>query len=301
MTFEEALTRNHVRYKRSGAELQICCLFCHEHGETVDTRFRLWINTGTGAGICYNCRWRSRHAIAAVLRRLKVVDTVQETLTGEEVVKEPVVLPKDFTLLRNSDDIDCSAIRYLTKRGVTADQIKRKRIGISYTGKLAYRIVFPVFAQGKLVGYTARAFLSDKPPKYLHSTGSKYLYNFDPKRTTAVLSEGVFKALRLEQAVTGATSAALLGHSLTPIQMEQLRDSAVEEIILYPDPDGAGRMGMFGIGEELITTLKRKVKIVWPVAFPADDLILTIDNLSALVSTALDMTWRTQRLLETEE
>lgn len=299
MTFEEVLTRHHIRYKTSSKpqEIRICCLFCPEQGQSVDTRFRLWINTGSGAGICYNCRWKSRHAIAYVLRRIKAPDVVEgssgQTVTAKE---EPVKLPDGFQLLRNADrddDLEREALQYLLHRGVTREQVASKRIGITFAGRYAYRIVFPLHVVTDLVGFTARVYIGDREPKYLHSSGPKYLYNFDPTQTTAVLSEGVFKALRLEHAVAGlpVTSAALLGHSVTPTQLDQLSNSAVREIILYPDPDSVGCAGMASVIDELRDRNSDwKIRIVWPVTRPADDTGLSIGYLRHLVDDARECT-----------
>jgi DNA primase len=96
------------------------------------------------------------------------------------------------------------------------------------------------------------------------------MYNLLPKnghKSPLNLSEGVFKALALEKTL-GGYSAALLGHDITDAQVEQIVEQGHKEVVLWPDPDKVGVLGMVGVAEKLIQE-KIRTKIVYP--FPSAD------------------------------
>lgn len=220
-----------------------------------------------------HCDWKSRRAAIPVLRRLSIAATDIDTgdavpsSCAEDVVVE---LPTDLTLLDCPvDDLDIAARDYIVARGVSPQQLRLMHIGVSYSGRYAYRVVFPVMVQGGLRGIVARDFTGTQEPKYLNSRGPKFLYGFDPEYETCVLSEGAIKSLRIRRAVSGCASAALLGHDLTDVQLDQLRDSHVRRVVLYPDPDVPGVRGIVSVAEKLVDT--GLYVLVAPAVVPADE------------------------------
>ena len=288
MNFAQALIYKGVKFKESGdGRTHIHCPFCIDRGKGEDTGFRLCVHAIQGWGRCLRCDWKHRYAILPVLKQLGMMD--DEVEIGASALPpaeppEPLRLPRDFIRLTSPvDDLDDRALRYVLKRGITHDQVRRHKIGVSYFGRYAYRIIFPLYVDGKLRGINARDFTGLKEPKYLLSRGEKYLYNFNPKAETVILSEGVIKALRIEQ-VTHACSASLLGHNLTDTQFRQLKESACRHTIIYPDPlyfasthdtsrisEVASRKGVMEIADRLTEDWTGKVSIVHPVKQPADD------------------------------
>ncbi len=273
MTFQDALARRGIRYRTSPgdrAKTHLCCPFCARRGKGGDSGFRLCVHAVQGWGRCVHCDWKSRSAVKAVLRELSITDSVDFAGSAPEEELPPVELPEDFQLLSDPhDELDREALRYLIDRGVTPAQIREKRIGVSYVGRYAYRIIFPVYVDGDLKGINARDFTGTSERKYLTNAGEKYLWGFDPRAETVVLAEGVFKALRLETA-TRISSAALLGHDLPERQREQIGRSALRRAILYPDPDLVGRRGFVKIADAL-SEIGIGVSVAWPVSVPADD------------------------------
>jgi len=301
MTFQEALLRRGIRFRSSSGDRQkthLNCPFCSQRGKAPDTQFHLCVHSRQGWGRCVYCNWKHRYAILPVLKALGVPDTV----TGAELdtlaeKQEVVTLPKDFIpLTRVYDELDLQARNYVLKRGITAEQIKNGRIGVSYSGRYAYRILFPVYVDSELKAINARDFTGTQKPKYLLSRGDKYLYRFDPKQETIVFSEGVIKALRIEQ-VTSFGSSALLGHDLTDPQLEQLQNSACKHAILFPDPDAVGRQGVAKIAEKLREQWGKKISIVTKAETPADE--LPLENLRETIkSNCREYDWvLRQRLL----
>jgi hypothetical protein len=256
------------------------------------------VHTTQQWGRCFNgkCNWKHRYAIVPVLKQLGISAEV----TGVEKAPdsgnfERVEFPKDFQVLtRVYDDLDCQAKKYILDRGITEEQIRENRIGVSYGGRYAYRILFPVFVDKELKAINARTF-TDSTPKYLNSRGEKYLFRFDPKQEVTILSEGAIKALRIAQ-VTDSGSASLLGHDLTDIQLQQISESSCKHLVLYPDPDSVGRKGTVHVAEKLVERWKNPVSIVWPVRLPADE--APLEELQALITNNLvPYTWGTRARL----
>ena len=307
MTFRDILQRNRIPYRQSPShtdEITLHCPFCSS--QSSDRRFLLGVNTRSGAGHCWNasCGWKSRHAVMLLLRHFRISDRAEAGVDEipDTPSLEPVTLPEDFMPLRRAeDDLDRMALNYLRRRGILPAQIASKNIGVSYTGRYAYRIVFPVICNKALKAIVARDFTGAQKPKYLGSLGEKFLFNFDSRARTCVLSEGAFKALRIEQVVgPDVSSAALLGHDLTPQQLEQIQNSACQKVILYPDPDSVGRKGVVTIGDHLMEEWKKQVFLVWPVLLPADEAPLA-DIQTALRSGMNKFSWGSrQRLLVAE-
>ncbi len=290
MTLRQALLRRGVRHRASpDGRLHLNCCFCG------DAKLKLCVHTKLGWGRCMKCGWKRRHAVAAVLERLGITEQIEGNAARVEEIEKvpPPELPKDFTVLTHVwDDLDFQARAYLIKRGVTHAQIRDNRIGISYAGRYAYRIIFPVWRGDELKGINARAFMNNKEPKYLNSPGEKWLYNFNPLKKTTVLSEGVFKCLRIAQAC-GHGSAALLGHDLTDVQLGQIVGSKCERIILYPDADAVGKRGVVKIADKLSEGWKGEVLLAHPVTTPADDAPLA--DVKGLLLDPLPYSWSTRQ------
>ncbi len=275
MTLQDALDKRGIRYRQSGDKIHLNCPWCPSRGKSPDTRMRLCVHAKDGWGRCMSCDWSRKTAVNAVLKQLGIVELVAGFSRADKPEAFHISLPGDFTplWLPTTDAFDLQAQEYLRTRGITREQIRKYRLGTSYTDTYAYRILFPVYADHELKCINARDFTGRRKPKYLLSKGDKYLAFFDPEATCCVLSEGVIKALRIAQ-TTSDCSAALLGHDLTDIQLKQIQDSQCRAIILYPDTDAVGRKGFLKIADKLCENWKGEVAIVWPVTGAADDLPL---------------------------
>jgi DNA primase catalytic core, N-terminal domain len=279
MTFLEVLNRRGISYKIHGPnsdKVSFNCLFCVQRGKRVDTNKLLCVHLKQGWSKCVHCDWSRRYGIKAILHELDVSYEVDESVVITEKRIEPVTLPKDFQLLTKTyDELDRNARRYLIKRGVTPQQIRDNRIGVSFNGKFRYRIIFPIYEGKQLRAINARDFTDTQKPKYLNSKGDKYLFHFDPEAETVILSEGVIKCLRIAQ-VTDFCSTALLGHDLTDTQFSQIKRSKCKHVIIYPDPDTAGFKGAVKIADLLSSQWlngfdTRSVSLVQSVSKPADE------------------------------
>lgn len=91
---------------------------------------------------------------------------------------------------------------YFIKRGVTEELINKYRLCIAdmEDGK---RAILPVWANGEVVFYTARALMKGQEPKYKNARGAAPLFNIEYIKTAAkgetiVITEGIFDALSVE-------------------------------------------------------------------------------------------------------
>ncbi len=296
-SLQDVLSHRGIRFRVSqDGRVHLNCPFCIERGKETDTKQRLCIHSREYWGKCVRCDWKARRAVTLVLSRLGITDAVNGFSLPDVKTAELVKLPDDFQVLTKTyDELDRQALDYLLKRGITREQIEANKIGVSYSGRYAYRILFPVFIKKRLVSINARQFMSDKEPKYLNSRGEKYLYDFDPSSATTILSEGVFKALRIDR-VTSESSAALLGHSLSETQFKQILDSKCNHLIFYPDLDYAGRLGFVKMANQLTDSpWQGHISIIWPVTQPADE--APLEDLRTLLKTPVPYSWKISQTL----
>lgn len=267
MDFVTALSSRGIEFHPNTAkknEIMICCPFCPDRGQSVDTRFRLGVNVATGWAHCFNCDWRSRDSLVEIGVKLilaGVETAVVEEL--EEALPEPVVLPEDFWPLWKADDdpLFRRVHKYITGRGITAEELKSHRVGFTLTGRMAYRVLFPLHYKKQLLMLIGRDFTGKLKPKYLNSVGPKAVYNLpELKVRRLILSEGVIKCLKLQRACK-FYSASLLGHSMSPYQYDFIKK--VDTFYLWPDPDSVGLGGFINIAEVL--TENHNVCLPWPL------------------------------------
>lgn len=257
-------------------EIKICCPFCPIRGETVDTRFRLGINVVTGEGHCFNCGWAARKgADRKVFGSLATAGQQAVWSSSEEnepTTDKPTLPPEFIPFVKNpfwkrrvlpKDDAEAAALAYLLGRGVTKQQIWDNYIGYALTGKHGYRVIFPVYAYKHLAGFVARDFSGQQKMRYLNSTGEKALYNLPGSHKsyrseeTVVLSEGIFKSLSIKRALQPVLgecwySLALLGHSITPLQLELLQQLKPQRVVVWPDPNRVGILGALDVCDALV-------------------------------------------------
>jgi DNA primase len=117
-------------------------------------------------------------------------------------------------------------VDYLQKRRFGQEAWERYEISFCLADcehpTISNRIVYPIFQDGALAGWQARAIYPNIEPKYFTSTGmqkSKLLYNLDRARSQPflILVEGVTDVWRI-----GDHAVALLGHDLSPTQKNLL-------------------------------------------------------------------------------
>jgi hypothetical protein len=212
----------------------------------------------------------------------------------EETKVRAPELPEYYTLLdgvNKNDDLLWEAKRYLLDRGVTRKQIRKYYLGASLSGWLAYRIIIPVIFKGEFLGVVARDWTGTGEPKYLNSTGMKSIWGL--KRATqyqqVILAEGCFKSMAIKLHLR-RPSAAILGSSITDGIIDQLRTAGHRDLVLWPDPDKAGIIGMLKIAGRLAEA-RFQVSVPYPLP-PAQADEMTARQLEATARDIQPLTWR---------
>lgn len=293
-------------------EIMLCCPFCSERGLSDDRSFHLGINVENGKSHCFRCGWSARDALWAARQlsrafnvpfRLRYVlksehenvsGTVNESAYYEKVSARenarPLGLPREYEAFNGSEDsVERKLRAYLTKRGVSASQITRHKIGYAAVGDLAWRILFPVFGKnGRVYGTVGRVASDNVQPKYLNTRGIKLLWGAHMPGHTAVIVEGVFDALRVEQALLRRRSTvalARLGSTITPAQLKQLKK--YEQRIILPDWDVPGVRGAMKLAQTCADN-HLPVKIAVPGEMSGlDPGSMTLDQIDAAIDAAL--------------
>lgn len=267
MTFLELLVQRRIPYRPRSkpGEIWLCC----PRPSCEDTRFRLGVNWRKNVGHCFNCGWKTRKAIQSLLRLWRIEAQIQGGEDLPEEKPEEVHLPEDFSLVTSldSDPPWGQPLAYLRQRGFKPSQLRRHRIGASFVGRFAFRIVMPVYYKRELCGLVGRSWCG-REPKYLNSTGKRVIWNMDRREgpQILILAEGIFKAMALEAAGPSAVyrASALLGHSITEVQLDQIEECGFRRVVVWPDPDPQGIKGARQICEQL-QERGLEASIPWPL------------------------------------
>ena len=191
--------------------------------------------------------YRGEQALAYLKERNLSLDTVEDFSIG-------LSLDKDMLYT------------FLSKKGYEDKMLQNLGlIQLSDTG--AYdvfqnRIMFPIHdLEGKVVGFTARCYLTDITPKYLNTRETylfkkgNILFNYHRAKEAirfskeVILVEGNMDAIRL-YSVGIKNVVALMGTSLTKDQIEALKKLRAK-IILMLDNDSAGETATYMVGNTL--------------------------------------------------
>ena len=163
--------------------------------------------------------------------------------------------------------------REVRRRGITDDQVARWRIGYAYDGRLAHRIVLPIWdGQGRLANYAARTFVDDET-RYLAAHESErpdksalwgeHLWPDQAGRRVGIVFEGAMNGLALERALVSVDEEvvvpALCGLSGSRFDHRKAAKLATfRRLILATDPDKAGDEA----AEEIVGALRKRVEMV---------------------------------------
>lgn len=142
---------------------------------------------------------------------------------------------------------------YFIKRGVPNELIDKYKLCIAdmEDGK---RAILPVWANGEVVFYTARALMKDQEPKYKNARGAAPLFNIEYIKTAAkgetiVITEGIFDALSVE--AEGYKAIALGGTQHAGKLIKAIEESPEAKGIIFLtafDNDEAGKEATHKMG-----------------------------------------------------
>lgn len=137
---------------------------------------------------------------------------------------------------------------FLAARGITKEDVRHFRLGWCWSGRYANRALFPVFEQGRLVYYQARAMWNPRPgERYVKalnppkvdggSVSSELLFNLDSARQfpRVVLTEGPIDCIH-----AGPDAVCTFGKRLSPVQVGKLLHAGVRALDFMWDADAFG-------------------------------------------------------------
>ena len=103
-------------------------------------------------------------------------------------------------------------IEFMKERNITLDSFIERGCVLGIVGELAHRLIYPIYADKKMVGYQGRALRDGLNPKYVfpddfHTT--EYLYNADSGLVNGrlILVEGAFDTWRMGDGTWATFSA----------------------------------------------------------------------------------------------
>jgi len=231
------------------------CFSCGYEGTTTDLVQKvLEMSTTTVAR-----EWIEKHAMG------KPIAAWNLAVNMAPLRKHQFAMPSEVTMLPFGVWLETPS-KYVTERGITPAQVERWSVGYAINGRLNGRIVFPTHnAQGRVVNYTARTFVS-APKRYLTPAREEnpdfnvvYGERFWPaptQRQQVIVTEGVINTLAVERC-TPLPVACLNGSNPSLGQLSRL--STFSTVIIMTDQDYAGDKADQDLSEALTrhTTIKR--------------------------------------------
>ena len=265
---------------------------CVHNGESADTRGRGGLTANADGSVsyhCFNCNFKAsyqpgRHLTFKFRKLLRwlgadendikrlVIEAIRiRELVAPEELKEPEEkiefktrnLPKDaisfqqflsFHILNNFQDVPSllnSAVDYVKARKI--DPAKYDFYWTDSTDhSLHQRVIIPMYWEGKIVGYTSRAFVDGVKPKYYSNYEPNLVFNLNnqqPESKFVIVCEGPFDAMAID-------GVSVMSNDCSETQADII-DSLGKEVIVVADRDRAG-----------VQLINRAVEYGWTVSFP---------------------------------
>lgn len=225
------LTRYRVPYRLSGKNVSsnfigVNCPYCYN-----DSKFHMGINKWSGYYTCWRNKAHSGSQLSTILvkltgcslnetqylfvERLLVDDDFNKLkfrmFEIEQVSKQPkqeLKFNSEFMPINNVG-VTAQFWQYLYDRGLLNpdDIILKYGLMCALTGLFRYRIILPVYMNGKLVTWTSRSIIKHEPLRYLILSGelscidiNQTLYNYDHINKSGevlFITEGPFDVIKL--------------------------------------------------------------------------------------------------------
>jgi DNA primase len=252
-------------YNKSGGEYLFTCPKCNHHKRKLSVNidknvFKCWICEYSGTNIGRLVRKYADFNLKAKWKEISgqyEIEQFDEIIASlfpeeEEELDEIVKLPNEFVSLANKSRslLSTKARNYLTRRGITEEDILFWKIGYCPSGEYGGRIVIPSFNEnGDCNYFIGRTYQGDWR-KYMNppTSKSKIIFNelYIDWDEELILTEGVFDAI-----VAGKNSVPILGSSLKE-QSKLFKSIISNDTTVYValDPDAEEKAS--GLIENLI-------------------------------------------------
>ncbi|MGN1166082.1 MAG: hypothetical protein ACI4S2_06650 [Lachnospiraceae bacterium] len=173
------VTSGHKHARQGWVNIE--CPFC-----SGNAGYHLGYNIAKDFWTCWRCGWHSEFEVLNALvgdrSEIAKIKRLYHTNKGRYEARRAVIIknvrncsyPKEY-------ELTIKARRYLEERGYDPDKIINDW-GISYGGsfgEMAYRIIIPIFYDGKVISYTGRDITGLQQNKYM--TAPESVQTFNPK------------------------------------------------------------------------------------------------------------------------
>ena len=265
------------------------CPFCG------DSKQRFSVSVEKGVVHCWRCNYvnsilgfvsdNESVGIAESFRIVKKYDSVSkpraviaESNTARRSQKIPGYCPILFGTIRGP--MERLAISYLLNRGLSNEEIKYWKLGISRDFEYSGRIISPFIEQGRICYFVARKFIGPGP-KYKNPPLSGWgygkaelLFNYASAAKSAdegiTIVEGVYDVY-----ATGRKSIAILGKVASPVQISKIIMMNPASINIMLDSDAVQEA--YKLAEVFGEIFPTKI-IIYKSGDPADNRAANPDN-----------------------
>ena len=198
------------RSYQSGHEQLFRCPFCNHHKMKMSVNvdksvFKCWICDKSGRDLGYLVRKfgtrEQRDEWSKYDDQVEITDFDFLFAEPDAPVEQRIDLPEGFVSLasRTPPEGAQTALRYLTKRGVTKGDILKWKIGFCKDGEYAGRVVIPSFNENGYANYYVARSYGSEWPKYKNPPASRdIIFNelYVNWNEDLVIVEGVFDAIK---------------------------------------------------------------------------------------------------------
>lgn len=229
------------------------CPFCLHHKNKLEINL-ITNNKKENPWHCWVCNTKGK-TIHTLFKRIKVSADkykdlsllIQPSISTKQIEQIAISLPEEFISLSDDNNVFTKdkitqielkhVLKFLKKRGVTADDIKKYNIGFCKDGKYADRVIIPSYDEKGLLNYfVARDYKETSPRKYKNPPVSvKDIIGFELYinwKAPIILCEGMFDAITIKR-----NCIPLLGKVLHDKLMEKIVKSSVDRIYIALDND----------------------------------------------------------------
>lgn len=229
----------------------ISCPFCEERGKSPDKGFHLGVFRDSGGFYCWRCQakgtlWQllkrlaPRSDIKGLVKDFKgITYNVVETsniFDNKSLVAGALPYKEALESERPECDLFRKFIRELRQiRNIHEEELERRGVLYGCYGRVAYRVLFPVYYQGQIKGWVGRDLTGESRAKYInYGVSREYLYGYDDVEAnrSVIVCEGVFDQIRL-----GSNSVAILGSKMTSDQILKLLELSPIQVFVMLDGD----------------------------------------------------------------
>jgi DNA primase len=217
------------------------CPLCKHH------KPKLEVDLSLGVWHCWVCNAKGGTPVSLLKKVRATQDQLKEMRSyfpdgkGEhqDKIYNKVELPKEFvSLTKPSNGLTYrQAKAYVTKRGLTAEDILKYNIGYCETGKYRNSIIVPSYDKdGQINYFISRSFEAEVLRKYNAPScnkndliGLEYLINW---KVPVILCEGIFDAIALKR-----NAIPLFGKTIPKALMMKLVETDIKTVYLALDRD----------------------------------------------------------------